>query len=62
MPSSASGQWSASETPEATTPHANAHIGGNHVMGLSSSATAEGWGKAMTGQILHLTSQNVNWN
>jgi hypothetical protein len=28
-------------TPEATTPQANAHIGGNQVMGLNSSVTVE---------------------
>jgi hypothetical protein len=28
-------------TPEATTPQAKAHIGGNQVMGFSSSATAD---------------------
>jgi hypothetical protein len=31
-------------TPDDTTPHANAHIGGNHVIGFSSSSTAEGAG------------------
>jgi hypothetical protein len=34
--------------PEETTPHPNAHIGGNHVMGLSSSTTAERAGRAST--------------
>ena len=36
-----------SDCPEATTPHPKAHIGGNQVIGFSSSATAEGAGKAM---------------
>jgi hypothetical protein len=31
-------------TPEATTPQENAHIGGNHVIGFRSSATAPGAG------------------
>jgi hypothetical protein len=30
--------------PEATTPQAKAHMGGNQVIGLSSSATADGAG------------------
>jgi hypothetical protein len=34
-------------TPEATTPHAKAHMGGNQVMGLNSSVIAEIWGSAM---------------
>jgi hypothetical protein len=32
------------EMPEATMPQANAHIGGNQVMGLNNSVTAESWG------------------
>ena len=32
------------ETPDATTPQANAHMGGNHVIGLSNSRTAEAAG------------------
>ena len=35
------------EAPEATTPQAKAHIGGNQVIGLRSSATAEGAGRRM---------------
>jgi hypothetical protein len=34
-------------TPDATTPQAKAHIGGNQVMGLNSSVIAEIWGSAM---------------
>jgi hypothetical protein len=33
--------------PEATTPQAKAHMGGNQVMGLNSSVTAERAGRAM---------------
>jgi hypothetical protein len=33
--------------PEATTPQANAHMGGNQVMGLKSSVTAESAGRVM---------------
>jgi hypothetical protein len=40
-------QLSASGLPEDTTPHANAHIGGNHVMGFKSSATVEKAGRCM---------------
>jgi hypothetical protein len=39
-------------TPDATTPQANAHIGGNQVIGFSNSATAERDGRAML-SILH---------
>jgi hypothetical protein len=43
-PTTIKGQRSWAETPEATTPHPNAHIGGNQVRGLSNSVTAEeGW-------------------
>ena len=38
-PTSANGQLLCKGTPDATTPQANAHIGGNHVTGLNSSAT-----------------------
>jgi hypothetical protein len=34
-------QLSASDLPEETTPHENAHIGGNQVIGFKSSATVE---------------------
>ena len=34
-------------TPDATTPQANAHIGGNQVMGLKSSVTADRAGSCM---------------
>jgi hypothetical protein len=51
-------RWSGA-TPEATTPQAKAHIGGNQVMGLSSSATADGAGSDMA-MILHATRHNVN--
>jgi hypothetical protein len=42
------GQRSAGEAPEATTPQANAHIGGNQVMGFSSSVTVASAGRAMS--------------
>ena len=35
------GQWWDRPTPDDTTPHRKAHIGGNQVIGLSSSSTAE---------------------
>jgi hypothetical protein len=38
-PAKISSAWSEKLWPEATTPQAKAHMGGNHVMGLSSSAT-----------------------
>jgi len=44
MPLIRKGQRSASETPEDTTPHMNAHIGGNQVIGLSSATIAPGAG------------------
>jgi hypothetical protein len=47
MPTAASSQRLSSDTPEATTPQPNAHIGGNHVMGFSNSATADKAGRAM---------------
>ena len=37
-------QRSVSPTPDETTPQKNAHIGGNHVMGLSSSSTSRAAG------------------
>jgi hypothetical protein len=40
-----------SGTPEATTPQENAHIGGNQVMGLNSSVTADNWGRDMAAHI-----------
>jgi hypothetical protein len=35
------------DTPEATTPQAKAHMGGNQVMGLNSSVTADRAGSAI---------------
>jgi hypothetical protein len=40
-------QRPASGRPEATTPQQKAHIGGNQVIGLNSSATAEGAGSSI---------------
>jgi len=39
--------WSANGFPDETTPHENAHIGGNHVMGFKNSATVEKAGACM---------------
>jgi hypothetical protein len=39
------------DTPEATTPHENAHIGGNQVIGFSSSVTLEKEGRDRTAAI-----------
>jgi hypothetical protein len=47
------------DTPEATTPQANAHMGGNHVMGLRSSVKAEKVGRAMQ-TIVPVTLESVN--
>ena len=44
MPPSRSGHRAWSDTPDETTPHMNAHIGGNQVTGLKSSSTAESLG------------------
>ena len=44
MPTMANNHFSSMSTPEATTPQANAHIGGNQVMGLNNSVIAESWG------------------
>jgi hypothetical protein len=38
------GQHSPGETPEETIPHPRAHIGGNQVIGFSSSRTTDGAG------------------
>ncbi len=40
MPATITGQRPPSGTPEETTPQPKAHIGGNQVIGLSSSSTA----------------------
>jgi hypothetical protein len=40
-------QLSVRDFPEETTPHENAHIGGNHVMGFKSSATVESSGRCI---------------
>jgi hypothetical protein len=52
MPTPISSHCPSSVTPDATTPQANAHIGGNQVIGFSNSATAERDGRAML-SILH---------
>ena len=54
MPTTMIHQRPSAETPEATTPQAKAHIGGNQVIGFRSSATADSAGRAMP-SILHLT-------
>ena len=59
MPIAISCHWPVGETPDAIAPQAKAHIGGNHVIGLSSSATAEREGRAMQ-QILHGVLACVN--
>jgi hypothetical protein len=46
-PTITSSHWPEGDTPDATTPHEKAHIGGNHVIGLSSSATAGSAGRVM---------------
>ena len=45
MPATRNGQRVASGSPLDTTPHMNAHIGGNHVTGLSNSRMARGSGR-----------------
>jgi hypothetical protein len=54
-----SGQLSARLWPDAITPQANAHIGGNQVMGFSNSATAEIFGRDMQ-WIVPVTVWSVN--
>ena len=44
IPTKATSQCPASPTPEETTPQPKAHMGGNQVMGFSSSSTAAGAG------------------
>jgi hypothetical protein len=48
-------------TPEATIPQANAHIGGNQVMGLNNSVTAESCGRAIE-CVLRMTHTGVKLN
>jgi hypothetical protein len=61
-----SAQCPANGCPEATTPQANAHIGGNQVIGFSNSAIAEGAGKDWVAAVMdpfsHLTFSSVNRN
>ena len=45
-PAMSRSQCSAMLTPEDTTPHVKAHMGGNHVMGCSTSSIAFGCGRA----------------
>jgi hypothetical protein len=45
MPAINTTQFSAIEAPEDTTPHVNAHMGGNQVMGCKTSSIAEGTGR-----------------
>jgi hypothetical protein len=49
MPSSANAQDWVMETPEEITPQVKAHIGANQVTGLSSSRTARGSSRELTG-------------
>ena len=44
MPASSSSQLGDSATPAETAPQPNAHMGGNHVIGFSSSSTAPALG------------------
>jgi hypothetical protein len=44
MPITIKTQWPAKEAPEETIPHKKAHMGGNHVMGLSKRNMAIGSG------------------
>jgi hypothetical protein len=46
IPAKAVYQFSIMGAPEDTTPQANAHIGGNQVIGFKSSKTADGTGYA----------------
>jgi hypothetical protein len=67
MPVTMSGHFPCGLTPEATTPQPKAHIGGNQVMGLSSSATTGNRGMGMSWSasmrmILNLTLYSVNSN
>jgi hypothetical protein len=41
------GHCSRGDTPDATTPQANAHMGGNQVIGLNSSKMADGAGSCI---------------
>ena len=68
MPTRTSIQRSENGMPEATTPQPKAHIGGNHVMGLSNSATVASEGREGLERrsaedmlcILMMTLQSVN--
>jgi hypothetical protein len=51
MPTMIRGHRPSGDTPEATTPHENAHIGGNQVIGFSSSVTLEKEGRDRTAAI-----------
>ena len=46
MPASSKGQLVSSGTPDETMPQPNAHMGGNQVIGFSSSSVAEALGRA----------------
>ena len=48
-PATRNSQLSAIEAPDATTPHRNAHIGGNQVTGLASSTTSFNAGTGVKG-------------
>jgi hypothetical protein len=45
MPATRNSQFSVKETPDETTPHIKAHIGGNQVIGFDSSTTSRKRGK-----------------
>jgi hypothetical protein len=49
-------------TPEETAPHMNAHIGANHVMGLSNSSTARGAGNSCCVTLEFDWGMNVRMN
>jgi hypothetical protein len=58
MPTKASSHLPSMATPEATTPQAKAHMGGNQVMGLNSSVTADSVGRVIE-SVLSLTRHCV---
>jgi hypothetical protein len=59
MPVMMIGHWPSAATPEEIAPQANAHMGGNQVMGFSNSATAEKEGRLMQ-PIVPVTVLSVN--
>jgi hypothetical protein len=59
MPVMMIGHCSSAATPDEIAPQANAHMGGNQVMGFSNSATAEKEGRLMP-LIVPVTVLSVN--